>query len=257
MSEFGNCKECNQELDGNYACLDCGWTDTNDLTCNTCALEVDACECIRQREISYIESALDLSADEATKWCADNGMNGVTRVWDENHDEKIMTPILDKLYPVWSKATAIMIGGHISNNFSLESIEEIDTSNEEDGNGMVLSVYGAEQNGENFEFHFDLLDIEGGAIGNSFVLVAKDGETITALSPIEQDINMNVNAITEAVDAGRVVCHKQDNYVVEKWKAGYQIVCTGNRQAIGLYWGENKTLNGKEEDFYIKGQSNV
>ena len=62
---------------------------------------------------------------------------------------------------------------------------------------------------------------------------------------------MTLEEIIEAVDDGVKVYWKNNNYVVEKWADGYNIVCTHNRSAIGLTWMDDKTINGKEEDFYI------
>ena len=62
---------------------------------------------------------------------------------------------------------------------------------------------------------------------------------------------MTLKEIKDAVAAGKTVCWAQNNYRVEQWKTGLNIVCTNNRNAIGLTHRDGVTLNGKEEEFYI------
>lgn len=62
---------------------------------------------------------------------------------------------------------------------------------------------------------------------------------------------MTVQEIKDAVDQGKTVNWKTSAYRVEKWKCGYVIHCLLNGHAIGLTWTDEKTLNGKEEDFHI------
>lgn len=57
------CPECQYKFDDvdEYICENCGWTDTNHLTCNECASDVDLCECDEQdtrveiHTVTYIE----------------------------------------------------------------------------------------------------------------------------------------------------------------------------------------------------------
>ena len=66
---------------------------------------------------------------------------------------------------------------------------------------------------------------------------------------------MKLEEIKFAVDQGDTVCWKNDGYEVEWWGDGYNIVCQSNRHGIGLTWTDGVTLNGKEEDFYIKEET--
>jgi hypothetical protein len=77
---------------------------------------------------------------------------------------------------------------------------------------------------------------------------------------------MKLNDIKDAVDSGKTVCYKQHNYTVEKVTGTsldplsmqhipyeeYDIVCSNNEHRIGLTWADGVTLNGEEEDFFIK-----
>ena len=65
---------------------------------------------------------------------------------------------------------------------------------------------------------------------------------------------MTLKEIKDAVAAGKTVCWSQDNYIVENWKNGLHIVCQNNKSAIGLTHQDGVTINGNEEDFYIKGK---
>lgn len=81
---------------------------------------------------------------------------------------------------------------------------------------------------------------------------------------------MTLNEIKEAVKEGKTVCWKQSNYTVEhsvgtmlnqdtmkhEPTESYDIVCSSNDHRIGLTWTDNVTMNGKEEDFYIKNKVN-
>ena len=65
---------------------------------------------------------------------------------------------------------------------------------------------------------------------------------------------MTLEEIKAAIEAGKTVYWKQDNYPVKKCENNdYVIVCTLNDHTIGLTWRGGKTLNGKEEDFYTRG----
>lgn len=66
---------------------------------------------------------------------------------------------------------------------------------------------------------------------------------------------MTLSEIKEAVDSGKTVCWSNDRYKVIKGKFDYLIgFDIGGRQEnyIGLTWRDGVTLNGKEEEFYIK-----
>ncbi len=65
---------------------------------------------------------------------------------------------------------------------------------------------------------------------------------------------MTLQEIKDAVTEGKTVCWAQDNYIVENWKNGLHIVCQNNKNAIGLTHKDGITMNGNEEDFYIKGE---
>lgn len=62
---------------------------------------------------------------------------------------------------------------------------------------------------------------------------------------------MTLKEIKKAVQNGKIVCWKQNNYVVIKGKFEYLIKCLNNEHCIGLTWNDGKTLNGEEKDFYI------
>jgi len=64
---------------------------------------------------------------------------------------------------------------------------------------------------------------------------------------------MTLQEIKHAVNIGKAVYWKQDNYVVKyDQKAGWIIVCTSNGSVIGLTWTDGVTMNGKESDFYTE-----
>lgn len=61
--------------------------------------------------------------------------------------------------------------------------------------------------------------------------------------------------IKDAVDAGKPVCWANDSYEVIKDNIDqYLIHCIWNDDYIGLTWRDGETLNGKLEEFYIKGE---
>lgn len=67
---------------------------------------------------------------------------------------------------------------------------------------------------------------------------------------------MTLQEIKDAIDSGKKVCWSNDMYDVIKDKLGqYLIVCSSNQHTIGLTWADGVTMNGKEEDFYIKPES--
>lgn len=64
---------------------------------------------------------------------------------------------------------------------------------------------------------------------------------------------MNLEEIKKAVNEGKIVCWANEGYRVIKDKLGrFFIHCTMNDHYIGLTWQDGKTLNGKEEQFFIK-----
>ena len=64
---------------------------------------------------------------------------------------------------------------------------------------------------------------------------------------------MTLQEIKNAVLAGKTVHWMNSGYVVYEDSEGqWFIVCTANDSAIGLTWLDGVTLNGKEEQFYIK-----
>ena len=63
---------------------------------------------------------------------------------------------------------------------------------------------------------------------------------------------MTLNEIKDAVSQGKTVYWKTLLYPVIKDSSGeYFIKCTKTNHLIGLTWADNKTLNGKESDFFI------
>lgn len=64
---------------------------------------------------------------------------------------------------------------------------------------------------------------------------------------------MTLQEIKNAVESGQVVKWSNDSYdVVKDGLDQWFIVCRFNDYAIGLTWRDGVTLNGKEEQFYIK-----
>lgn len=65
---------------------------------------------------------------------------------------------------------------------------------------------------------------------------------------------MNAEEIKQAVEFGLTVCWSNDGYEVIKGAVeGSFLICfKANNSCIGLTWADGKTLNGKEEEFYIK-----
>lgn len=63
---------------------------------------------------------------------------------------------------------------------------------------------------------------------------------------------MNLMEIKKAVNEGKRVHWASTAYEVVKDKYDqWFIVCTLNDDAIGLTWRDGRTLNGKEEEFFI------
>jgi len=66
---------------------------------------------------------------------------------------------------------------------------------------------------------------------------------------------MTLNEIKTAVEAGRSVHWANDGYKVIKDKIGqFLVIFEPNQSCINLTWKDGVTLNGKESDFYIKGE---
>lgn len=64
---------------------------------------------------------------------------------------------------------------------------------------------------------------------------------------------MNVDEIKKAVNEGKTVCWSHDGYQVIKDDIGdYLIIYLDNGYCNGLTYQDNITLNGDEEEFYIK-----
>ena len=64
---------------------------------------------------------------------------------------------------------------------------------------------------------------------------------------------MTLQEIKSAVDSGKKVFWNMPSYEVIKDARGeYNIYCFTTRRSIGLTWMDGKTMNGSEEDFYIK-----
>lgn len=62
---------------------------------------------------------------------------------------------------------------------------------------------------------------------------------------------MNLEAIKLSIQNGKRVYWKNTGYQVIKDNLGqYLIKCTWNGSCIGLTWADNKTMNGKPEDFF-------
>ncbi|CAM3559566.1 hypothetical protein [Parendozoicomonas haliclonae] len=63
---------------------------------------------------------------------------------------------------------------------------------------------------------------------------------------------MTLEEIKQAIEGGKRVFWKSQLYeVINDHFGGYLIVCMDNDSAIGLTWQDGKTMNGKEEDFFI------
>jgi|TARA_R110000803_G_scaffold122915_1_gene190904 hypothetical protein len=64
---------------------------------------------------------------------------------------------------------------------------------------------------------------------------------------------MTLNEIKEAVNSGKSVHWKSDNYVVIKDSIGQWLVHSqGNDCYAGLTWRDGVTMNENESDFYVK-----
>ena len=65
---------------------------------------------------------------------------------------------------------------------------------------------------------------------------------------------MKLEEIKTAVLAGKTVHWANSLYEVRYSSKidEFQVVCTDNDSIIGLTWKDGVTMNGKEDDFYIK-----
>jgi hypothetical protein len=63
---------------------------------------------------------------------------------------------------------------------------------------------------------------------------------------------MALQEIKDAVEAGKIVCWKNNSYVVKKDNLGQWLICHYNGYCIGLTWNDDTTMNGAESDFYIE-----
>ena len=65
---------------------------------------------------------------------------------------------------------------------------------------------------------------------------------------------MTLAEIKEAIAEGKTVCWSNDRYTIKHGADGDLVIhCATNYHRIGLTWRDGVTLNGREEDFYIKG----
>lgn len=63
---------------------------------------------------------------------------------------------------------------------------------------------------------------------------------------------MNLSEIKAAVDSGKTVHWSNDGYTVIKDKGGkYLVLFVFTGDCIGLTWEDGKTLNGREENFFL------
>ena len=67
--------------------------------------------------------------------------------------------------------------------------------------------------------------------------------------------------IKSAVKAGKKVCWSNEGYEVKlhhfrDGNENWVITCLWNNYSIGLTWINGVTLNGKESEFFVKGEKN-
>jgi hypothetical protein len=66
---------------------------------------------------------------------------------------------------------------------------------------------------------------------------------------------MKLQEIKQAIEDGKTVNWSNSLYEVVKSKYGELLIrCKNNDHCIGLTWQDGVTMNGKEEDFFIKQQ---
>lgn len=64
---------------------------------------------------------------------------------------------------------------------------------------------------------------------------------------------MNLPEIVSAVQQGKTVYYGSYTYkVIYDIESGYFIKSTSSNHRIGLTWEDGRTLNGKEENFFIE-----
>lgn len=68
---------------------------------------------------------------------------------------------------------------------------------------------------------------------------------------------MTLKEIKKAVDNGQKVYWSNRAYEVKKYDKDYYIVCSLNDHTIGLTWRDNKTLNGKESEFFTMSDKEI
>ena len=63
---------------------------------------------------------------------------------------------------------------------------------------------------------------------------------------------MNLQEIKQAIADGKTVCWSNIGYKVIKDKKDNYLIKHNSGNCIGLTWADNTTLNGKEDEFFIK-----
>lgn len=63
---------------------------------------------------------------------------------------------------------------------------------------------------------------------------------------------MKLQEIKTAVDKGQKVFWSNENYQIVKSENEYLIKSISNNNIVGLTWKDGKTLNGKEDEFFIE-----
>lgn len=63
---------------------------------------------------------------------------------------------------------------------------------------------------------------------------------------------MTLQQIKEAIEQGKKVYWSNLSYEVIKDNKDQYLIKHSNGSCTGLTWADNTTLNGKEEDFFIK-----
>jgi len=67
---------------------------------------------------------------------------------------------------------------------------------------------------------------------------------------------MNLGQIKQAVKDGKKVCHQTAAYnvvlnILANGEEQWLIKCMSNNHCIGLTWADGKTMNGKEDEFFL------
>ena len=65
---------------------------------------------------------------------------------------------------------------------------------------------------------------------------------------------MTLEKIKQAIKEGKRVFWSNELYEVKRYKdtEEYIIICASNNDCINLTWTDGVTMNGNEEDFFIK-----